>query len=142
MFQMERFYYNMRCRAKDHLILEDIYNQCDSDYYISYESKLSHVTLGCTISIFDIIITYFTGEGYFRIWRNIHFSINANRRFAYENSYCCKCKLLGCAMRIYVFPCGLGSYRYNKNHTHVKKVGHTSEFLFGIYWWTWKTNNY
>ena len=26
-----------------------------------------------------------------------------------------------------------------KNHTHKKKVGHTSEFLFGIYWWTWKT---
>ena len=26
-----------------------------------------------------------------------------------------------------------------KNHTHMKKVGHTSEFLFGIYWWTWKT---
>ena len=24
----------------------------------------------------------------------------------------------------------------------MKKVGHTSEFLFGIYWWTWKTNNY
>ena len=24
------------------------------------------------------------------------------------------------------------------NHTHVKKVGHTPEFLFGIYWWTWK----
>ena len=24
-----------------------------------------------------------------------------------------------------------------KNHTHVK-VGHTSEFLFGIYWWTLK----
>ena len=22
------------------------------------------------------------------------------------------------------------------------KVGHTSEFLFGINWWTWKTNNY
>ena len=22
---------------------------------------------------------------------------------------------------------------------HVKKVGHTSEFLFDIYWWTWKT---
>ena len=21
-------------------------------------------------------------------------------------------------------------------------MGHTSEFLFGIYWWTWKTNNY
>ena len=29
-----------------------------------------------------------------------------------------------------------------KNHTHVKKVGHTSEFLSAIYWWTWKTNNY
>ena len=24
------------------------------------------------------------------------------------------------------------------NHTHVKKVGHTSEFHFGIYWWTLK----
>ena len=29
-----------------------------------------------------------------------------------------------------------------KNHTHVKKVGQTLEFLFGIYWWTWKTNNH
>ena len=26
-----------------------------------------------------------------------------------------------------------------ENHTHVKKMGHTLEFLFGIYWWTWKT---
>ena len=25
-----------------------------------------------------------------------------------------------------------------KNHTHVKKVEHTSEFPFGIYWWTLK----
>ena len=25
-----------------------------------------------------------------------------------------------------------------KKHTHVKKVGHTSEFPFGIYWWTSK----
>ena len=25
-----------------------------------------------------------------------------------------------------------------KSHTHAKKVGYTSEFLFGIYWWTWK----
>ena len=25
-----------------------------------------------------------------------------------------------------------------KNHTHMKKVGHTSEFSFGIYWWTLK----
>ena len=24
----------------------------------------------------------------------------------------------------------------------MKKVGQTSELLFGIYWWTWKTNNY
>ena len=29
-----------------------------------------------------------------------------------------------------------------KSHTHVKKVGHTSECLFGIYWWIWKTNIY
>ena len=29
-----------------------------------------------------------------------------------------------------------------KNHTRVKKVRHTSEFLFGIYWWNWKTNNH
>ena len=27
----------------------------------------------------------------------------------------------------------------NKNQTHVEKVGHTSEFLFATYWWTWKT---
>ena len=39
MFQME--HYSMRCRTKDHLILEDIYNQFDSGYYISYESKIS-----------------------------------------------------------------------------------------------------
>ena len=25
-----------------------------------------------------------------------------------------------------------------KDHTHVRKVGHTPEFLFGIYWWTLK----
>ena len=25
-----------------------------------------------------------------------------------------------------------------KNHIHVKKVGHTSELTFGIYWWTVK----
>ena len=29
-----------------------------------------------------------------------------------------------------------------KNHTHVKKVGHTSEFPFGIYWWTLKNSKY
>ena len=29
-----------------------------------------------------------------------------------------------------------------QSHTHVKKVGHTSKFPFGIYWWTWKTNSY
>ena len=28
------------------------------------------------------------------------------------------------------------------NHTHVKKVGHTTKFLFGICWWTWKTTFY
>ena len=29
-----------------------------------------------------------------------------------------------------------------KNHIHMKKVGHTSKFLFGIYWWAWKTTIY
>ena len=28
------------------------------------------------------------------------------------------------------------------NHTHVKKVGRTFEFLFGIYWWNLKTTIY
>ena len=27
---------------------------------------------------------------------------------------------------------------FRKNHTHVKKMGHTSEFPFDIYWWTLK----
>ena len=31
---------------------------------------------------------------------------------------------------------------FRKIHTDVEQVGHTSEFLFGIYWWTWKTNIY
>ena len=30
----------MKCRTKDHLILENTYNQCDSDHYISYEFKI------------------------------------------------------------------------------------------------------
>ena len=32
--------------------------------------------------------------------------------------------------------------RIYKNHTHVKIAGHTSEFMFDIYWWTWKTTIY
>ena len=42
----------------------------------------------------------------------------------------------------HVFERPLYNKGFYKNHTHVKKVGHTSEFLFDIYWWTWKTNNY
>ena len=34
------------------------------------------------------------------------------------------------------------SFLFIKNHKYVKKVRHTLEFLFHIYWWTWKTNNY
>ena len=30
----------------------------------------------------------------------------------------------------------------DKNHKQLKKVGHTSKFSFGIYWWTWKTTTY
>ena len=40
------------------------------------------------------------------------------------------------------FPVEQESECIRKNHTHVKKVGHTSEFLLGIYWWTWKTTIY
>ena len=34
-------------------------------------------------------------------------------------------------------------YQFSSIHSsihraHVKKVGHTSEYLFAIYWWTWK----
>ena len=61
MFWIKRFHYNMRCKTKDRLIFKDIYNQCDSDKYISYESKLTYITLGSTVSIFDVNITYFTG---------------------------------------------------------------------------------
>ena len=28
-----------------------------------------------------------------------------------------------------------------KSHTS-EEGGHTSDFLFGFYWWTWNTNNY
>ena len=38
-----------RCSAKDYYILEDTYNQCDSVYYILYESKIDkcHTELHC-----------------------------------------------------------------------------------------------
>ena len=32
--------------------------------------------------------------------------------------------------------------KWEEKITHVKNVGHTSKFLFGIYWWTWKTTIY
>ena len=40
----------MKCRTKDHLILENTYNQCDSDHYISYEFKIDkcHIVLHYT----------------------------------------------------------------------------------------------
>ena len=34
---------------------------------------------------------------------------------------------------------GTSAFCLQKNHTHVKKVGHTSEFPFCLYQWTWKT---
>ena len=43
---METFHYNMKCRTKDHLILEDIYSQYDSDCYSSYESKIDKCHFG------------------------------------------------------------------------------------------------
>ena len=53
--------------------------------------KLANVTMGWTISIFDICITYFT-EKIILEFEETH--ISADRKFADENSYCCKCKWL------------------------------------------------
>ena len=64
-----------------------------------------------------------------------------NNKFFKERSITCNlCQKVG----HFVSECWCKSKinSVDKNHTHVKKVGHTSEFLFGIYWWTWKTNNY
>ena len=92
-FQMEKFHYNMRCTTKDHLILEDIYSQCDSDCYISMNPKLANVTLGCIICIFGVSITYFIGENRIRIWRNTYLVSILIGIWLYENS---SCKLLLC----------------------------------------------
>ena len=45
---MEIFHYNMRCRTKDHLILENIYDQYDSNSYILYGCKIDkcHIDIG------------------------------------------------------------------------------------------------
>ena len=59
MFQIEKFHYNMKCRTKDHLILENTYNQCDSDHYISYEFKIDKCH----------IVLHYTWENHIRIWR-------------------------------------------------------------------------
>ena len=40
------------------------------------------------------------------------------------------------------YPTHVDTEKDNKNHTHVKNVGHTPEFLFGISLWTWKTTIY
>ena len=45
--------------------------------------------------------------------------------FKYHNHYYC-------------LFCVIKEVSSNKNHTHVKKVGHISEFPFDIYWWPWK----
>ena len=79
------------------------------------DAKLTNVilTLGCalSISIFYIGATYFTWESYIRIWRNTHLL-----SILIEDLLMLCVKLLGCAMIIYAFPCGLGSYidRYKK----------------------------
>ena len=43
-----------------------------------------------------------------------------------------------CLTRIQVIFWDKISYSLTKYHTYVRKVGHTSEFLFSIYWWTLK----
>ena len=64
---MERFHYNMKCRTKDHLIIEDIYSQYVQIVTLHMNPKLANVTLSCTICIFDVSITYFRGENCIRI---------------------------------------------------------------------------
>ena len=43
-------------------------------------------------------------------------------------------------IRIFFLQINNFIWKKKKNHTYVRKVGHTSEFLFSIYWWTWKTD--
>ena len=50
--------------------------------------KFTNVTLGCTICIFDVSITYFTGENRIRIWLNTHLVSMLIGIWLYENSYC------------------------------------------------------
>ena len=51
----------------------------------------------------------------------------ANLVFIFKNNHCAHmCKII--------------QYNVIKNRTYVKKVGHTLELLFDIYWWTWKNN--
>ena len=49
-----------------------------------------------------------------------------------------KCLIFSISFEIKMHKYSFGE----KNHTHVKKVVHNPEFLFGIYWLTWKTTIY
>ena len=71
--------------------------------------KLTYVTLGCTISIIDISITYFKGESYIRILRNTHLVSMLIRDLLMKIVTIVKVSCWWYAMRIYVFPSGLGS---------------------------------
>ena len=91
---MERFHYNMRCRTKDYLILEDIYDQLDSDYYISWMQnwQMSH---WAALSVFLMLVLHILQEKIILEFGETHISINTDRIFISNgNSYCCKCKLL------------------------------------------------
>ena len=67
MFQMERRHYNMRCKTKDFLSLKIFMVNVIQIIKLHTNPKLACVMLGCTISISDITITYFTGESYITI---------------------------------------------------------------------------
>lgn len=69
MFLMERFYYNTRWSTNDHQTLEDIYDQCYSTYYTSYELKIDKCTMGCTIFIFYDSISDFAEKIHIGILR-------------------------------------------------------------------------
>ena len=88
---MERFHYNMRHRRKDHLILEIIYSKCDSDCYMSYESKIDKCHIG-SVSL-KLVLYILHEKNRIRIWRNTHFLSMLIVIWLYENI---SCKLLLC----------------------------------------------
>ena len=71
------------------------------------------------------------GEGWYPNVHYMHLHINESKFQVHD--YNCLSKLIQTVIEVSL---------YVKKSNLVKKVGHTSEFLFGIYWFTWKTTIY